>query len=242
MINCLIVDDEEHAIKTIKACVSQTPFLHLVASMTNPLLAIETINTQKIDLVFLDIQMPEISGIDFIKTIKGKCKVILTTAYSEFAMEGYELDVVDYLLKPVILPRFLQAAQKAMNQISAATPSEYHIEEVASNEGFFFVKTEVKGKMLKVNFSDIDYIESLKNYIAIHCGTKKILALQPLKEIEDRLPPKYFMRIHRSFIIPLQKIEGVEGNQVRLKNVRAEILLGETYKTLFMEKMKHTII
>ena len=186
--------------------------------------------------------MPEISGIDFIKAIKGKSKVILTTAYSEFAMEGYELDVVDYLLKPVILPRFLQAAQKAMNQISSIAPGANEEKPAASNEGFFFVKTEIKGKMLKVNFSDIDYIESLKNYIAIHCGTKKILALQPLKEIEDRLPPKYFMRIHRSFIVPLQKIEGVEGNLIRIKNVSAEILIGETYKPLFLEKMKHTII
>lgn len=241
MIDCIIVDDEEHAINTIASYVSKTPFLHLVTTMTNPLLAIDIINNQKIDLVFLDIQMPEISGIDFIKAIKGKSKIILTTAYSEFAIEGYELDVVDYLLKPIILPRFIQAAQKALNQVTSLNSNNQKNEEILE-DGFFFVKNEVKGKMLKINFGDIDYIESLKNYIAIHCSNRKILALQSLKEIEDRLPKKYFMRIHRSFIVPLRKIVGIEGNLVIIQNVKADILLGETYKPLFLERMKHTII
>ena len=113
MINCLIVDDEQHAIDILVHYIAQTPMLHVVAATTNPIEALQMVATQKIDLVFLDIHMPELSGIDFVKAINGKCKVILTTAYSEFALEGYELDVVDYLLKPIRFPRFLAAVQKA---------------------------------------------------------------------------------------------------------------------------------
>ena len=241
MINCLIVDDEEHAIKNLVHHVNEVPFLNLIASTTNPLKALELVNSQKIDLIFLDIQMPELSGIELIKTIKGRARVILTTAYSEFAIEGFELDVVDYLLKPVAFPRFLQAAQKVLNIITSFN-SETGANIENTEEGFFFVKSEIKGKMLKVNFKEIDYVESLKNYVAIHYNGKKVLALQSLKDIEDRLPSKYFVRIHRSYIVALNRIAGVEGNMVALKNIKAELLLGETYKASFFERMKDKII
>src|SRR6185503_7615786 len=140
MINCIVVDDEPHAIEILDHYVKQTPHLHLVASFTNPIEALQLLGQQKIDLVFLDIQMPEISGIDFIKAIHGKSKVILTTAYSEFALEGYELDVVDYLLKPVRLPRFLASVQKAVQMINATHESQ------EAEDDYIFVKTESKGK------------------------------------------------------------------------------------------------
>ena len=133
MINCIIVDDEPHAIEVLVHYVKQTPHLHLVASFTNPIEALQQLIKQKVDLVFLDIQMPEISGIDFIRAIQGKSKVILTTAYSEFALEGYDLYVVDYLLKPIRFPRFLAAVQKAVEQINAVTEQE---------DDYIFVKTE----------------------------------------------------------------------------------------------------
>src|SRR5687768_17027557 len=143
MINCIIVDDEQHAIDIIEHYVKQTPHLEHVASFTNPIEALQLLGKQKIDLVFLDIQMPELSGIDFIKATLGKTKVILTTAYSEFAMEGYELYVVDYLLKPIRLPRFLAAVQKAIEQINP--------EKQPEEDDYIFVKTESKGKLLKIN-------------------------------------------------------------------------------------------
>lgn len=236
--NCLIVDDEQHAIDILVHYVSQTPFLHLAASTTNPVEALQIVATQNIDLVFLDIQMPELTGLDFVKAIHGQAAVILTTAYSEFALESYDLDVVDYLLKPVRFPRFLQAVQKATKE--AGEPQE--TEETAIEDDYIFVKTESKGKLLKINLADIDYIEGMKNYVAIHCAVKKTLVYTSMKELEERLPHKAFLRVHKSFIIPVAKITGIEGNLLRLKNVAAEILIGESYKADLMEIIRGKMI
>jgi two-component system LytT family response regulator len=145
MINCIIVDDEQHAIDILEIYVGQTPSLQLAGTTTNPIEALQIIASQKIDLIFLDIHMPELSGIDFIKAINGKVKVILTTAYSEFALESYELDVVDYLLKPIRLPRFLQAVQKAAGELNEHIPHS----SAETGDDYIFVKTESKGKLLK---------------------------------------------------------------------------------------------
>lgn len=236
MINCIIVDDEQHAIDILVHYVKQTPHLNLVATFTNPIEALQLITKQKIDLVFLDIQMPELSGIDFIKTSHGKSKVILTTAYSEFALEGYELYVVDYLMKPIRLARFLAAVQKAVEQIDSGNESFSKPE--APEDDYIFVKTESKGKLLKINLADIDFIESMKNYVAIHRGGQKTLVYTSLKELEERLPKKQFIRVHKSFIIPISRVTGIDGNLVRLKNVTAEILIGENYKAELMEIIK----
>src|SRR5882757_2102604 len=146
MIRCLVVDDEQHAIDIIAHYIGQTNFLELVGSTTNPVEALQMVITQNIDLVFLDIQMPELSGIDFIKAINGKAKVILTTAYSEFAIEGFELDVVDYLLKPVRFPRFLNAVQKVVKANNEKTDTA----DINNEDNYIFVKTESKGKLLKI--------------------------------------------------------------------------------------------
>jgi DNA-binding LytR/AlgR family response regulator len=240
MINCIIVDDEPHAIEVLDHYVKQTPHLYLVASFANPIEALQLLGQKKIDLVFLDIQMPEISGIDFIRAIQGKSKVILTTAYSEFALEGYELYVVDYLLKPIRLPRFLAAVQKAVEQIHALNEISSQHEMVGDD--YIFVKTESKGKLLKINLADIDFIESMKNYVAIHRGGQKILVYTTMKDLEERLPKKQFIRVHKSFIIPISRITGIEGNLVRLKNVSAEIVIGENYKAELMEIIKGKMI
>jgi DNA-binding LytR/AlgR family response regulator len=240
MINCIIVDDEQHAIDILVHYVKQTPHLNLVGSTTNPIEALQMVTAQKADLVFLDIQMPELSGIDFVKAINGKAKIIITTAYSEFALEGYELDVIDYLLKPIRLPRFLQAMQKAVNALETVSTAQEVVEENSDDD--LFVKTEAKGKLLKINLADIDYIEGMKNYVAIHQGTQKILVNTSMKELEERLPHKQFLRVHKSFIIPLLKITGIEGNLLRLKNISAEILIGENYKTRLMELIRNKMI
>ena len=237
MINCIIVDDEQHAIDILVHYVNQTPYLNLVATTTNPIEALQIVGAQKVDLVFLDVQMPELSGIDFVKAIQGKAKVILTTAYSEFALESYELDVVDYLLKPIRLPRFLTAVQKAVNDITGSDKNSS-----TEEEDYIFVKTESKGKLLKINLDDIDYIEGMKNYVAIYRGGQKTLVYTSMKEIEERLPHKQFLRVHKSFIIPVAKITGIEGNMVRLKNVSSEILIGESYKPELMDMIKNKMI
>jgi DNA-binding LytR/AlgR family response regulator len=236
MINCLIVDDEQHAIDILVHYVSQTPYLYLAGTATNPMDALQMVNTQKVDLIFLDIQMPELTGIDFIKAIHGKADVILTTAYSEFALESYELDVVDYLLKPIRLPRFLQAVQKVVKDISGDEA------DAAPEDDYIFVKTESKGKLLKINLADIDYIEGMKNYVAIHRGGQKTLVFTSMKELEERLPHKNFIRVQKSFIIPIAKITGIEGNLLRLKGVSAEIIIGETYKADLMEIIRNRLI
>ncbi|NIG53371.1 LytTR family DNA-binding domain-containing protein [Chitinophaga sp. Cy-1792] len=235
MINCLIVDDEQHAIDVLAYYIKQTSYLHLLHSTTNPMEALTVVNTNKIDLIFLDIQMPEISGIDFIKTIQGSCRVILTTAYSEFAAESYDLEVVDYLLKPIPFPRFLKAAQRALTMSTSGTTQ---VSNELDDDDYIFVKTEQKGKMLKINLRDIDYIEGMKNYVAIHHNGQKTMALLNMKDLEERLPRKQYMRVHKSFIISISKIIAVEGNQIMLRNINADILLGETYKPGFIEMMK----
>lgn len=239
MINCLVVDDEQHAIDILIHYIKQTPYLNLVSSTTNPIEALEMVARQDIDLVFLDIQMPELTGIDFIKAINGKAQVILTTAYSEFALEGYELNVIDYLLKPIRFPRFLAAVQKAVKIMGEG---EEQAESTRREEDYIFVKTESKGKLLKINLPDIDYIEGMKNYVAIYCGSQKTLVYTSMKELEERLPKKEFIRVHKSFIIPISKITGIEGNMVRLKNVTAEILIGESYKPELMDIIRNKMV
>ncbi|MBC7689478.1 MAG: response regulator transcription factor [Aquabacterium sp.] len=238
MIRCLIVDDEQHAIDIMVHYISQTSYLELAGSTTKPIEALQIVTTQNIDLVFLDIQMPDLSGIDFVKALNGKAHVILTTAYSEFAIEGFDLDVVDYLLKPVRFPRFLSAVQKAVKTIT----DESGDTDTKNEEDYIFVKTESKGKLLKINLSEIDFIEGMKNYVAIYRGGQKTLVYTNLKDLVNHLPTRQFIRIHKSFIIPISRITGIEGNRVLLKNVTAEILIGENYKADLMEIIKNKMI
>lgn len=237
MINCIIVDDEQDAIDVLTHYVTQTPVLNLLDSTTNPLQALQVVASGKVDLVFLDIQMPQLSGMDFIKAIAGKSKVILTTAYSEFALEAYDLDVVDYLLKPIPFPRFLAAVQRTARQMN-----ETDVAIAETEEDYIFVKTELKGKLLKIELADIDYIEAMNNYVGIHQHGKKIMVYTTMKEMEERLPKKQFIRVQKSFIVPVGKIIGIEGNKLVLKNVRADILIGESYKPALMDIIKNKII
>lgn len=238
MIRCLVVDDEQHALDILIHYIEQAPQLELVAALTNPIEALQTVATQPVDLVLLDIQMPELSGMDFIRSINGKCKVILTTAYSEFALDGYELDVVDYLLKPIRLPRFLTAIQKAATAIAASRP----VAAATQEDDFIFVKTETKGKLLKISLADIDYIEGMKNYVAIHTGNRKTLVYTSLKEIGEHLPARRFLRIHKSFIVAVDRIAGIEGNKVMLKGTTADIIAGDNYKTELMNIIRDKMI
>lgn len=238
MISCLIVDDEASAINVLKSYVEKTPFLQLLGTASDPLEALKFLHEQKVDLIFLDIQMPHISGLDFMKMIQGKSKVILTTAYSEYAVKGFEQEALDYLLKPISFERFLKAAQRALD-VTAFTAPEWQPTEKEND--YIFVKTEMKGKMIKVNFKDIIYIEGLKNYVSIYTQEERIISYLSFKQLEETLPAN-FMRVHKSYIVSLEKIKAVDGNQILLYNMKAYLPLGETYRTLFFDTLQQKIM
>ncbi len=238
MINCLVLDDEQYSIDVLVHHIKQTPFLHLVNTTTQPAEALKILGEETVQLLFCDIQMPNVSGLDIIKAIKGRCKVILTTAYSQYALDGYELDVTDYLLKPISYPRFLAAAQKVNTAINAQPLAG----TAGKEDDYVFVKTGVKGKVQRINLSEIDYIEGVKNYVSIHHGGKSTLVSTGMKDLEMQLPVSQFIRVHKSFIIPLSRITGLEGNKILLQNVKAEIILGDTYRLPFLALIHHKII
>jgi two-component system, LytTR family, response regulator len=233
MIKCMVVDDEVHGVNLLKSHIAQVNFLNLEFATTNPLEAINKILTEKIDLVFLDIHMPQMSGLEFVQTINGKSKVILCTAYAEYALEGFEHNVVDYLLKPISFPRFLRAAQKAMHIIAQEKPSE-----AADAGDFIFVKTEQKGKMVKVVFSEVLYIESMGNYVRFASGSGKVMALFTMKEVQSMLPQQRFLRVHNSYIVNLDLVTGIEGNELVIKGVAHKVPIGITFRDAVFAALK----
>jgi len=240
MINCLIIDDEQAAIDIIEAYIQNVPYFTLLATTTSPIEGLQIVNDKKIDLIFLDIQMPGITGVEFIKAINGKCKVIFTTAYDKYAMDGFELEVIDYLLKPVPFARFLKAAQKAKDIIEI---NREHKQSFLVELDFIVVQGDSKGKLIKVEINDIDYIEGMRNYVAIYCGDKKILSLMNMKDLETNLPKQKFIRVHKSFIVPIANIAAVDGNCLVLKrNSKTQIVIGNAYKQSFLEIMKAKMI
>ncbi len=208
----------------------------LVRSTTNPIEALTLVQEGNIDLVFLDVQMPELTGIQFLRIANGKTKVILTTAYPEYALEGYELDVVDYLLKPIAFDRFFKAAQKAQGIIQPskqAAPPEVQIQQQQHDfmSDFIFVKSD--HKIQKVYLHQILFIEGLKDYISIFTTTERIITLQNMKKMEDTLPEKHFVRVHKSYIVALNKIDSIERSRIRIGD--KIIPVGDTYRDDFFK-------
>ena len=239
MINCLVIDDEQPAINILASYIQKVPYLHLVTTTTDPLQGLKIIEEYDIDLIFLDIQMPNLTGLEFVEAINGKCKIIFTTAYSQYAMNGFDLNVIDYLLKPVPFTRFLKASQKASDIIGAKNKAAVDM----SHLDFIIVQGDAKGKLQKIEINDIDFIEGLKNYIGINCGNKKILSLMNMKDLENNLPNQKFIRVHKSFIIPISNIHSVDGNLIKLKrNPTAEIIIGNSYKPAFLDMMKAKMV
>jgi len=215
-LNCLIVDDEPLARNLLVEYVKKVPYLQLIKACASPMEAMEVLRNQPVDLLFLDIQMPEITGITFLKTLQKKPMVILTTAYSEYALESYEHDVIDYLLKPITLERFLKAVDKASER-SAAPPAPIREKQSEPAQPFVFVKDGTK--LVKVRWDDILYVEGLKDYVTIHTRQQKIVSLQRLKALEESLPPDQFIRIHNSFIVALRAIDTVHKDKVQIGTV-----------------------
>jgi len=236
MIKCLVVDDEPLALHILEDYISKIPFLQLVKATTNPIEALQLVQEGSVDLVFLDVQMPELTGIQFLKIANGKVKVILTTAYSQYALEGYELDVVDYLLKPIAFDRFYKSVQKAQQIISPSAVSALAIKEEAAPQqdllsDFIFVKTE--HKIQKVYLNDILFIEGLKDYISIFTTTERIITLQIMKKMEEALPERHFIRVHKSYIVAINKIDSIERSRIWIKD--KIIPVGDTYREEFFK-------
>lgn len=216
-IRCLIIDDEPLAQRVIERYAENLSYLHIVKKCNSAIEAIEVLHHEGVDLIFLDINMPKLTGIDFLRTLKNPPLVIITTAYAEYAIQGYELDVVDYLMKPFAFERFYKAVQKAEEILKARDIQHFENREVEkTDEDFIFVKSSKK--TFKINLSDILYIEALGDYVKIHTTDKMIVSYQSLKNIETLLPPKQFPRIHKSFIIALSRIDLIEGNQVKIRD------------------------
>lgn len=229
---CLIVDDEPLAADLIEDFISKVPFLTLVNKCRNAFECIECLNSDTIDLIFLDIQMPNLTGIQLLKGLDKKPMVIFTTAYSEHAAESYNLDAIDYLLKPFTLERFLKAVNKAYSRFSKKQESPRPIiQEAPKNisSDYIFVKSDYK--TIKVETKDILYIEGLKDYVKIYSGGKPILSLLSLKLLEAKLPDKTFIRVHRSFIVSIPKIESIQKNRIIIGD--KYIPIGENYKEAF---------
>lgn len=230
MINTIIVDDEPLALDVLETYVEKMPDLHLVKRCNNAFEANEALKEYDIDLMFLDIQMPQLTGIDFLKTLTDPPLVIFTTAYSNYAIEGFELNATDYLLKPISLERFIKAVNKAVEQIELRRKETAAVVDMNSPEDFTFVKADKK--YVKVKYSEVLYIEGLKDYVIIRTETGRVITLQTMKSLEKKLPQKIFRRIHRSYIVNIDQIKAVLGNMVEVieKGKPKHLPIGKNYR------------
>ena len=230
IINCIAVDDEPLALNIIKNYISKISFLKLQETFSDGISVIEYLSSNDVDLIFLDIEMSGLSGTQLLKTLKKKPKVIVTTAFRDYAIDAFDLEVTDYLLKPFSFERFLIAVERTRNLISE---SQNRNELKVNEKEYIFVKCN--GKMVKVNFTDILFIEALNEYISIKTNSGSIITLQSMKNIEKILPGSKFARIHKSFIVSLNKIDFIEGQSIVVANKKLPI--GNKYKKSFFESI-----
>jgi two-component system LytT family response regulator len=229
-IRCIAIDDEPLALKQIGAYIEKTPFLDLAALFNSAIDALEFISSEKTDLVFVDINMPDLNGMDFVKSLKEKPGIIFTTAYSEYAIDGFKVDAIDYLLKPIGYNDFLRAVNKA--KLMLGNIEQNRVTAKASSD-HLFVKSEYK--IMRIELSDIKYIESMHEYVKIHLANEKpVMTLLSMKTIEEQLPKEKFMRVHRSYIVNKEKIKVVERNRIIFDN-NVYIPVSDQYKTVFQE-------
>lgn len=217
-LNCLIIDDEPLARKGLQEYVQEIDFLNCVATCEDAVKAATYLNGQKIDLIYLDIHMPKVSGIDFLKTLSKPPLTILTTAFADYALEGYALDVLDYLVKPITFERFLKASQKAVDYVQ--------LKARAGNKGdvpddYFFVRCD--SKFEKVFFRDVSYIEGLQNYAMIHIPGRKLITYITLTSLENQLPKDQFLKVHKSYLVSIPHIKAIEGNEILIEEARIPI-------------------
>lgn len=237
---CIAIDDEPLALNVIKEHCSKLDFLQLVGTYTSAIDAVKMLNQQEIDVLFIDIQMPNITGLEFVRMLKKPPMVILTTAYSEYALDGFELNVLDYLLKPIPFDRFFQAVNKAYELFSfrnekpvVTTQNIIENQKAETPEENPFVLVKVEYSTVKVALADILYIEGIKDYVKIKLKNKSLLTKATMKYLEEKLPQKDFIRVHKSFIISLKSINKIENNRILIDDQR--IPIGSSYKYQFNE-------
>lgn len=222
-INCIIVEDEPLALERVKSYVQKLPFLNLLSTFDNGIDALVFLKSNTVELIFLDINMGEFSGIQLLESSNIKSEIIITTAYPEYALKGFDLNVTDYLLKPFTFERFIQAIDKVQINLKK--------EEVIHDKNFIFIKTEYRLEKLLLN--EVLYIEGMRDYRRIHTTDKRIMTLKPFKEFEKDIPPGIICRVHKSFMVALAKIDSVERDRIRIKDTL--IPISETYKKAFFE-------
>ncbi len=230
-IKCLVIDDERLAREYLKNYISKIPELELLGDFNSPLKATELIKKGVVDLIFIDIQMPDITGVDFVRSLSNKPEVIFTTAYQEFALEGFNLSAIDYLLKPFSFERFFQAVNKVIDKFetNAGTIEQPQLQEKAETsyaETYLTIRAD--RKFYKINFDDIIYIEGQKAYVTFHTIKKRITALASLKELGEALPKNQFIRTHKSYIVSIKQIQSLEGNLIEVYETKLPV--GKMYK------------
>ena len=230
MINCIIIDDEPLARRGLREYISDVEFLNLLGEYDNPLKAAEMISREDVQLLFLDIQMPKITGLDFMKTLQKPVPVIFTTAFPQYALDGFELNALDYLVKPISFDRFLKAALKAKEYYEVRQKNESDKTAAAEKQDYFFIKAD--NKLVKVSFNDILFIEALQNYVVVHTREKKLITYLTFKSVEEYLPSVQFIKVHKSFIVSASKIDSIDGNDIRIdqhhipisRNLKEEVM------------------
>jgi len=255
-IRCLIVEDEPIAQEIIETFIGRLPFLELVAKTNNVFEAYDELSRNAIDLIFCDIEMPQISGLEFLKSLPQRPQVVMTTAFHQYAHEGFELDVTDYLLKPIAFERFLRAVQKVKERFEAKEilgqrrnvtpeialpkpPDEESALPRPNAEGHIFVKED--GNLVKIQFTDIQYVEAMKDYVKIYVENRFIVTYLTMKKMEECLPSAMFARVHKSYIANLTKIKGISGNMLGLHS-NVQIPIGMQYRESLLEGLGHQIV
>ena len=224
-LRCLVVDDDPLSVQVVLNCIANTPFLTAAGSFTNPIEAAESLRTDSVDLLFLDVEMPVLSGLDLLRTLQHPPLVVLITSSKNYAVAAFEQNVVDYLVKPVSYPRFLQASQKALETIERQAASADAIEVPAPDADYTFVK--VDNKLVRVNFDDVRYVEALGDYVHVVTGQSKLIVYSTMKAVEEKFPTSRFTRVHRSFIVNFNRIQALEDNAVIVDG--KHIPVGQTY-------------
>ncbi|HSA04148.1 MAG TPA: response regulator transcription factor [Tenuifilaceae bacterium] len=234
-IRCIVIDDEPLAIEIIESYIEKIPYVELAGKFSNAIDALQYLKSNKVDLMLLDIQMPELTGIQLMKVLDNPPQVIFTTAYDNYAIKSYELDAVDYLLKPIEFDRFLKAIEKSWKRIERGQSVEVNkVEQNSTKDTFIFIKTE--HRVQRVEISEILYIEGMKNYLRVVTRTDKFMTLQNFKSICELLPVNQFMRVHKSFVVAVDKIDSIERSRIRIG--KQLIPIGDTYKKDFDQLVK----
>lgn len=237
--NCIAIDDEPLALDVISEFCSKISYLNLIGTYTNPFDAVQLLNNDKVDLIFLDIQMPQITGLEFLKSLYKPPMVIFTTAFVEYASQGFEYDAIDYLIKPFAFDRFTRSVNKAFQLMKLKRPQDKMKDEKSGiSSGFLMVKVEYS--TIRVDIEDILYIEGLKDYVKIYSGGKPLITKTTMKNIVDKLPPDCFIRVHKSYIVSIDKIDMIENSRIVIGNQR--IPIGESFRVAFYNMINRNLI